>query len=158
MDFVSKVIEFNEIAGNKNEFSVRKSALYCGLIAEEFSEKLDSLNVDTNNMTDDEVKLIDTISSLKQLSVDMKWGVYDQLFEKLDRVESVDADIDLAVVALGAAIVAGADVQGACHNVADSNLSKFPIVNGERVVYKNESGKVIKPDSYTPASIAQFLK
>lgn len=40
MDFVDKVSKFNEIGGIKNEFDARKVALYIGLQAEEFAEKI----------------------------------------------------------------------------------------------------------------------
>ena len=157
MDFVNKVTLFNKIAGNANQFSERKLGLYIGLIAEEFGELLESIPLPNGIENNDADQLRQMIDSLDVLSSKMKSGVYDHLIKNIDRVEAVDAHIDIAVVALGAAFVTGADVDGACHNVADSNLSKFPIVNGEHIVLKNTAGKVIKPDTYTPASIAQFL-
>lgn len=155
MDFVQKVLTFNQIAGNNNQFDARKLGLYIGLIAEEFVELLESIP-----RTDDvqSGQLLEAIGTIEALANASKAGSYDHLIENIDRVEAVDAHIDIAVVALGAAVVTGADVEGACHNVADSNLSKFPIVDGQYTVLKNSAGKVIKPASYTPANIKQFLK
>lgn len=154
MDFVQKVTLFNKIAGNANQFDARKLGLYIGLIAEEFCELLESIPLQSDTPSD---KIHAAIGHLSELSRESKSGVFDHLIENIDRVEAIDAHADIAVVALGAAFVTGADVEGLCHNVADSNLSKFPVVNGQHVVLKDASGKVVKPDTYTPANPAQFL-
>lgn len=155
MDFVDKVSKFNEIGGIKNEFDARKVALYIGLQAEEFAEKIKSIGV---RDTDKNKELYELWMILEEFASKFKRGYFDEEVSQIDRVEALDADIDLAVVALGGAYSIGADVQGACHEVADSNLSKYPIVNGEYVVMKDENGKIMKPATYRKPELAPFLK
>ena len=56
-----------------------------------------------------------------------------------------------------AAPLVGADIVAACEEVSNSNLSKFPFVDGKRVVLKDENGKVKKPPEYRPANVTQYL-
>jgi hypothetical protein len=150
MDFVQKVVQFNDIAGTTGDFDARKVALYIGLQLEEMAEKIASIPNQTS--------LGNLRVALEYHSRLFKEGRFDGEVEKIDRVEALDADIDLAVVALGGATSLGADVNGACHEVADSNLSKFPFVDGVRVALKDENGKVKKADGYKPPQLEQYLK
>lgn len=149
-DFVSKVVGFNRIAGTGAQFDARKVALYIGLQLEELSEKIEAIN-------DGAPDLVGLIEDLHDFSSRFKSGFFDDAVNNGDRVAMLDADIDLAVVALGGACALGADVNGACHEVMDSNLSKFPIVNGERVAIKDANGKVVKAEGYRPPSLEKFL-
>lgn len=155
MDFVEKVCLFNQIAGNKNEFDPRRVALYIGLQAEEFAEKIKAIGV---RDTEKNKELYDLWLTLEHFASAFKKGEYDEEVAQIDRVEALDADIDLAVVALGGAYSIGADVNGACHEVADSNLSKYPVVNGEYVVYKDANGKIMKAETYQPPKLEGYLK
>lgn len=150
MDFVEKIVEFNTVAGTTGAFDERKVALYIGLQLEEMAEKIASIP--------DQANLGNLRVALEYHSRLFKGGRYDDAVKNIDRVEALDADIDLAVVALGGATSLGADVNGACHEVMDSNLSKFPIVDGVRVALKDENGKVKKADCYRPPQLEQFLK
>ena len=123
--------------------------------AEEFAEKIKSIGV---RDTDKNKELYELWLILDEFASKFKKGYFDEEVSQIDRVEALDADIDLAVVALGGAYSIGADVQGACHEVADSNLSKYPIVNGEYVVMKDENGKIMKPATYRKPELAPFLK
>lgn len=151
--FTEKVKLFNTISGNTGEFDPRKCALYQALIFEEVYEQLEAFNSEDWN---------DTISYLKDLSTRFKRGDYDDYYktETFNREEFLDAAVDISVVAIGAGIAVGSDIEGACHEVADNNLTKFNYneVTGEYVVEKDANGKVKKPSSYQPVSLEKFLK
>ena len=74
----------------------------------------------------------------------------------VDRVEELDACMDLIWVTLGYCYMNGWDVQGAWNEVARSNLSKINPETGK--VIKRADGKVLKPDGWTPPSLEQFTK
>lgn len=151
LDFIQKVKLFNEIGGTKNEYNVKKLSLYFGLIAEEFSELLQSFN---NESWDDTIYFFD------DMSTKFKEGTYDKYFDSLNfnKVDALDAIVDIAVVALGAGIAMGVDVDGACHAVADNNLTKFPIVDGKHTVLYDENGKIKKPLGFKSVELTSFVK
>src|SRR5687768_9284359 len=143
LDFVQKVKLFNEIAGTKERFNVKNVSLYMGLVLEETAEMLVSLGVEADDDISDLLERMDTVSHL------FKCNEFEESISSfINRKEFLDGAVDVAVVGLGAAISVGADVEGACHEVADSNLSKYEIVNGEYVVIKDENGKIQKPASF----------
>lgn len=72
-----------------------------------------------------------------------------------DRVEQLDALIDILVVTIGAIHSMGADAEGAWHEVMRSNLSKIDAETG--LVRKREDGKVLKPANYSAPELEQFL-
>lgn len=151
--FTEKVKLFNTISGNTGEFDPRRFSMYMGLILEEFKEALESFNSEDWN---------DTISYFNDLSIRFKRGDYDDYIssENFNREEALDAAVDISVVAIGAGIAVGADIEGACHEVADNNLTKFSYdqETGEFVVLKDENGKVKKPATYKPVTLEKFLK
>ena len=152
MDFVSKIVEFNEVAGNENEFDARKVALYIGLVLEEAQELIDALPHSA------QIEGLGKLSTaLDYYSRRFKGGEFDKDVNRINRVEALDAFVDIGVVTLGGAHALGADVNGACHEVMDSNLSKFPIIDGKRTVIKDENGKVKKPEGYRAPELEQFL-
>lgn len=75
---------------------------------------------------------------------------------KNDRVEQLDALIDILVVTIGALHSMGADVEGAWQEVIRSNLAKIDPVSGK--VKKREDGKVLKPEGWKPPELAKYLK
>ena len=137
--FVSKVKLFNEIAGTKEEFNQRKAAMYVGLILEELGEMFESFKTPEWELEAEHLHLMGTR---------FKKGDFDSALDTVDKVEFLDAAVDIAVVSLGAGISIGANIEKACLKVADNNLDKFPIVNGVHTVLKDENGKVRKPDGY----------
>lgn len=148
-DFVEKVKLFNRIAGTQEEFNSHKCALYTGLILEETAELIHAYgSADLNELW----------SMLVQESNAFKNGTYDHLTENMDRQEALDAAVDIAVVSIGQGISVGADISGACHEVADNNLQKYEFRDGQHIVIKDEHGKVRKPPGYKPPELAQFLK
>lgn len=147
--FVEKVKEFNEISGTKEEFNPRKTALYTGLILEEVAELIASYRDDG---------LTHFMQTIEAYSAKFKAGDFDKSTETMNRVEALDAAVDIAVVALGQGISVGGDIVGACDAVAENNLSKFPLVDGVRTVLKDENGKVRKPPGYKPVDLTPFIK
>jgi predicted HAD superfamily Cof-like phosphohydrolase len=72
-----------------------------------------------------------------------------------DRVEQLDALIDILVVTIGAIHSIGADGEGAWKEVMRSNFSK---VGDDGKVRKREDGKVLKPIDYSSPELKPFLK
>jgi predicted HAD superfamily Cof-like phosphohydrolase len=72
-----------------------------------------------------------------------------------DRVEQLDALIDILVVTVGALHSLGVDAEGAWNEVIRSNMSKVDPTTGK--VIKREDGKILKPESYSPPSLQQFV-
>jgi predicted HAD superfamily Cof-like phosphohydrolase len=73
-----------------------------------------------------------------------------------DRVEELDALIDILVVTVGAIHSMGADAEGAWKEVMRTNFAKIDPITGK--VRKREDGKVLKPLGWTAPELAQFLK
>ena len=76
--------------------------------------------------------------------------------ESNDRVEQLDALIDILVVTIGALHSMGADAEGAWKEVLQTNLAKIDPATGK--VIKREDGKVLKPEGWKPPNLAGFLK
>jgi predicted HAD superfamily Cof-like phosphohydrolase len=75
---------------------------------------------------------------------------------KNDRVEQLDALIDIMVVTIGAMHSLGVDAEGAWREVLRSNLAKIdPNTNK---VLKRPDGKVLKPEGWTPPDLVRFVK
>ena len=72
-----------------------------------------------------------------------------------DRVEQLDALIDILVVTIGAIHSMGADAEGAWKEVMRTNFAKIDSETGK--VRKREDGKVLKPDGWTAPELKQFL-
>ena len=73
-----------------------------------------------------------------------------------DRVEQLDALIDILVVTMGAIRAAGWDGEAAWREVMDTNFAKIDPDTGK--VRKREDGKVLKPEGWQPPQLAQFIK
>lgn len=164
MDFVEKVREFNQVAGTLEQLDARKVALYTALQLEELAEKIHAIaKAEKAAGVEPAEGLGKLLVALEYHSRRFKAGEFDALVSEAVkdddlREEILDADVDVAVVSIGGAISVGADVQGACHEVADNNLTKFPVINGVRTVLKDENGKVKKPEGYQPVSLRKYLK
>lgn len=79
-----------------------------------------------------------------------------EALEANDRVEQLDALIDILVVTIGAIHSAGFDGEGAWKEVMRSNFAKIDPTTGK--VRKREDGKVLKPEGWTPPELAPFVK
>jgi predicted HAD superfamily Cof-like phosphohydrolase len=73
-----------------------------------------------------------------------------------DRVEILDALIDMLVVTIGAIHSAGFDAEGAWKEVMQTNFNKIDKDTGK--VVKREDGKVLKPDGWTPPNLLPYVK
>ena len=83
---------------------------------------------------------------------------YQELHEALeenDRVEQLDALVDILVVTMGAIRAAGWDGQGAWKEVMDTNFAKIDPDTGK--VRKREDGKVLKPEGWKAPQLEKFL-
>jgi predicted HAD superfamily Cof-like phosphohydrolase len=72
-----------------------------------------------------------------------------------DRVEMLDALIDIVVVTVGAIHSMGADAEGAWNEVMRTNFAKIDPNTGK--VRKREDGKVLKPEGWQPPDLKPFL-
>jgi predicted HAD superfamily Cof-like phosphohydrolase len=75
--------------------------------------------------------------------------------DNVDRVETLDALIDIVVVTIGALHSMGADVEGAWKEVMSTNFAKIDKETGK--VRKREDGKVLKPTGWVPPDLKPFV-
>lgn len=87
--------------------------------------------------------------------IDEEFGELKTAIAAVDKVEMVDALIDILVVTIGALHSMGADGDGAWKEVMKTNFAKIDKVTGK--VVKREDGKVLKPDGWTPPALAPFV-
>ena len=73
-----------------------------------------------------------------------------------DRVEILDALVDMLVVTIGAIHSAGFDAEGAWKEVMKTNFAKIDKETGK--VRKREDGKVLKPVGWASPELAPFTK
>ena len=78
----------------------------------------------------------------------------DAILEQ-DRVETLDALVDILVVTIGAIHSMGADAEGAWEEVMKTNAAKIDLDTGK--VRKREDGKVLKPEGWVPPDLAPFV-
>ena len=72
-----------------------------------------------------------------------------------DKVEQLDALIDILVVTMGAVRAAGWDGEAAWKEVMDTNFAKIDADTGK--VRKREDGKVLKPEGWKAPELGQFI-
>jgi predicted HAD superfamily Cof-like phosphohydrolase len=104
-------------------------------------QSVESLNQDQFNMY---LKLIE--EETRELAV---------AIDNNDKVESLDALIDILVVTIGAIHSMGADGEGAWKEVMRTNFAKIDKDTGK--VRKREDGKVLKPLGWAPPELSQFV-
>lgn len=73
-----------------------------------------------------------------------------------DKVECLDALIDILVVTVGALHSLGVDGEGAWREVMRTNIAKIDKETGK--VRKREDGKVLKPDDWQPPNLKPYIK
>jgi len=84
---------------------------------------------------------------------------YDELLDAVlaqDKVEQLDALVDILVVTMGAIRAAGWDGEAAWKEVMDTNFAKIDANTGK--VRKRADGKVLKPEGWSAPELAQFVK
>ena len=84
---------------------------------------------------------------------------YNELADAIaadDRVEQLDALIDILVVTAGAIRAGGFDGEAAWREVMNTNFAKIDPSTGK--VTKRKDGKVLKPEGWKAPELAQFVK
>ena len=87
--------------------------------------------------------------------IDEEVGELEEAVMANDRVEQLDALVDILVVTMGAIRAGGFDGEGAWKEVMDTNFAKIDPETGK--VRKREDGKVLKPKGWKAPELAQFL-
>lgn len=87
--------------------------------------------------------------------IDEEVGELVEALEANDRVEQLDALIDILVVTMGAIRTAGWDGEGAWQEVMKTNFAKIDPTTGK--VRKREDGKVLKPEGWQPPNLSPFV-
>lgn len=83
---------------------------------------------------------------------------YDELLDAVlanDKVEQLDALVDILVVTMGAIRAAGWDSEAAWKEVMNTNFAKIDDKTGK--VNKREDGKVLKPEGWKAPELSQFI-
>jgi predicted HAD superfamily Cof-like phosphohydrolase len=104
-----------------------------------------------------------TVEVFNQDQFDLYVSLIDEevreLYEAItahDKVETLDALIDILVVTVGAIHSMGADAEGAWKEVMRTNFAKIDHETGK--VRKREDGKVLKPLGWQPPELGQYVK
>lgn len=87
--------------------------------------------------------------------IEEEYGELQEALEANDRVEQLDALVDILVVTMGAIRAGGFDGEGAWKEVMDTNFAKIDPETGK--VRKREDGKVLKPEGWKAPELAPFL-
>ena len=92
----------------------------------------------------------------------MYLGLIDEEYGELvdaviadDKVEQLDALVDILVVTMGAIRAAGWDGEAAWKEVMNTNFAKIDPDTGK--VIKREDGKVLKPEGWRAPQLSQFI-
>ena len=87
--------------------------------------------------------------------IDEEYGELQAALADSDKVEQLDALIDILVVTMGAIRAAGWDGEAAWKEVMDTNFAKIDPDTGK--VRKREDGKVLKPSNWQPPNLEPFI-
>ena len=87
--------------------------------------------------------------------IDEEYNELHEALEANDRVEQLDALIDILVVTMGAIRAGGFDGEGAWKEVMDTNFAKIDPETGK--VRKREDGKVLKPEGWKAPELTPFI-
>ena len=93
-----------------------------------------------------------------KMYLDLITEEFDELQDAVlenDKVEQLDALVDILVVTVGAIRAGGMDAEGAWKEVMDTNFAKIDPDTGK--VRKREDGKVLKPEGWKAPELAPFL-
>jgi predicted HAD superfamily Cof-like phosphohydrolase len=104
-----------------------------------------------------------SVGEVNEKQFDLYKNLIEEEFNELttaeianDRIEQLDALIDILVVTIGAIHSMGADAEGAWKEVMKTNFAKIDHETGK--VRKREDGKVLKPIGWTAPDLQPFLK
>jgi len=103
-----------------------------------------------------------SVGVINDLQYKMYLGLIDEEIKELhdaigddDRVEQLDALIDILVVTIGAIHSMGADGDSAWKEVMETNFAKIDPETGK--VRKRSDGKVLKPEGWKAPELAPHL-
>ena len=103
-----------------------------------------------------------TVEGYNDLQYDMYLGLIGEEVDELtqaviddNKVEQLDALIDILVVTIGAIHSLGADGESAWKEVMQTNFAKIDKETGK--VRKREDGKVLKPLGWIPPNLEPFV-
>ena len=82
-------------------------------------------------------------------------GELEEAITENDRIEQLDALIDILVVTIGAVRAGGMNAEGAWKEVMDTNFAKIDPTTGK--VIKREDGKVLKPEGWKAPELTNFI-
>lgn len=85
-----------------------------------------------------------------------EYGELRDAVEANDKVEQLDALVDILVVTMGAIRAAGWDGEAAWNEVMRTNFAKINADTGK--VNKRADGKVMKPSNWVAPALAQFVE
>lgn len=122
----------------------KQAALYIGLACEELAEALAAVGTPVS------ARMVNALADAFKENNGSALGK----MTRGQRIELLDAAIDLAWVSIGLAYSIGGDAECAAIEVAASNMSKC--VNGKMV--RDANGKVKKPGSYRAPDLSPFIK
>ena len=88
--------------------------------------------------------------------IDEEYGELVDAVTANDRVEQLDALVDILVVTMGAIRAAGWDSEAAWNEVMNTNFAKINPATGK--VIKREDGKVLKPEGWKAPQLKQFIE
>ena len=104
-----------------------------------------------------------TVGKINENQFDLYTNLIEEEFSELktaiadnDRVEQLDALIDILVVTIGAIHSGGFDAEGAWKEVMITNFAKVDHNTGK--VRKREDGKVLKPQGWVAPDLKPFVK
>ena len=87
--------------------------------------------------------------------INEEFNEFLEAYQNNDKVEQLDACMDLIWVTLGYCHMKGYDVRGAWNEVTTSNLWKIDSKTGK--VIRREDGKILKPEGWTPPDLTKFI-
>jgi predicted HAD superfamily Cof-like phosphohydrolase len=87
--------------------------------------------------------------------IDEEYGELVEAVNNNDRVEQLDALVDILVVTMGAIRAAGWNGEAAWKEVMATNFAKIDPSTGK--VRKREDGKVLKPAGWRAPNLQQFV-
>ena len=87
--------------------------------------------------------------------IEEEYAELGQALEDENKLEQLDALVDILVVTIGAIHSAGFDAEGAWKEVMRTNFAKIDKDTGK--VRKRDDGKVLKPTGWQPPNLTQYL-
>ena len=87
--------------------------------------------------------------------IEEEWKELKVAIDDNDKVETLDALVDILVVTIGALHSMGADAEGAWREVMQTNFAK---IDEDGKVRKREDGKILKPLGWKAPELEPFIK